>query len=170
MMPSGGAFGGGPPPVRRNMFNVVLIVDLAMPVAWSTIDALERYVEAGVPLRIAHVLMESSREDGPNADTARVSEDARALAAMLGLDPDHGGDDRAARADPTSPRRYARRAGRGDASPAPIRGEGGARVRSRARGRSANHSARVPVFPSDPRGTNVGCGERRVRVGVPERI
>jgi UDP-glucose:glycoprotein glucosyltransferase len=103
LMPSGGAFGGGPPPVRRNMFNVVLIVDLAMPVAWSTIDALERYVEAGVPLRIAHVLMESSREDGPDADTARVSEDARALAAMLGLDPDHGGDDRAARADPDLP-------------------------------------------------------------------
>ncbi len=54
---------GQVPPVRRNMFNVILILNLGQSNSWRLVDALHEYTRAGVPLRLAYVLVDDSEGD-----------------------------------------------------------------------------------------------------------
>ena len=63
---------GQVPLVRRNMFNIILIINPDLSNSWRLVDAINEYVLAGVPLRLACVLVDE-REGGTTNDSWKPS-------------------------------------------------------------------------------------------------
>ena len=81
--------GGGQTPLRRNMLNLVALVDLGQAAAWNLIDSLDQYERFGVAIRVAYVFV----DDGEGARDAGVAPKSNPAALAFGFGDFRGGDD-----------------------------------------------------------------------------
>ena len=51
------------PQVRRNLFNIVLLLDATMPSALSIVETLNYYLQNQIPLRVSYVLVVPGEEE-----------------------------------------------------------------------------------------------------------
>jgi UDP-glucose:glycoprotein glucosyltransferase len=78
------------PPVRRNMYNIVAVLDMGQSYSWTLIDTFQQYIQAKVPLRFAYILVDNG-VGGP--DSGKKSKNP--MAAMMGMpdEEDYGEED-----------------------------------------------------------------------------
>ena len=92
------------PPVRRNLYNIVAVLDLGQSYSWTLIDTFQQYLQGRVPLRIAYVLVDNG-VGGPDSGSKRPK---NPMAAMMGMadygdEDDYGDGDGGAKKDPDLP-------------------------------------------------------------------
>jgi UDP-glucose:glycoprotein glucosyltransferase len=75
------------PPLRRNVYNVVAVLDLGQSCSWTIIDTIQQYIQGRVPLRFAYVLVDNG-VGGPDSG----KKPRNPMAAMMGM-PDDEEDD-----------------------------------------------------------------------------
>lgn len=64
------AYGGQVPPVRRNLFNIILALDLSKTTSVSSLNLLTSIVQRGYPFRFGVVpIAETEEGTGPPNDT-----------------------------------------------------------------------------------------------------
>ena len=93
---------GALPPVRRNMYNIVAVLDLGQSSSWSIVDMFQQYMSANIPLRIAYIVVDDG-VGGPDSG----KKPKHPMAAMMGMaeeeDDDYGEGGKDGTLDPDLP-------------------------------------------------------------------